>query len=303
MTFSTHAESFCLKPPHSLVRLQEWFGETITRPLGAYDSIQTHTARGLLIAEESSEYVVPSATLRPHKRVEIYNQQYWWRLLSTLHHNFPFLVRLFGYYPFNEQIGIPYLGACPSQHWSLNHLGDRMSSWLRETYHHADQGLVCDAAELDWAFASSFVAPQSPSLSLEHCQDPQILLAGHFALQPSVYLFEWSYDLLSLRREFLKESVEHWVEHPFPHIDKDRTYRFVLYRTHDLFVAWHEISEQQLSLLRRFQQGGTLDEICSWIEASSERSEGEMGTALQKWLCDWTRLGLFAFTQDAELAK
>ena len=80
--------------PSQLKSTQEWFASIITHPLGKNDTIQSLSPHGCLIAEEAARYVIPSPTLHPHLRMQIYNQQYWWRLLNTLHANFPMLTRL-----------------------------------------------------------------------------------------------------------------------------------------------------------------------------------------------------------------
>ena len=152
--------------PCSLKITQEWFAHVITTPLYEHDAIQPYTTEGLLVSEEAARYIVPSPTLRPHQRIQIYNQQYWWRLLNTLHINFPLVTRLFGRNAFNEQIAIPYLLRCPPNHWSLSLIGERLPAWISECYEEPDQTLVRHAAELDWAFTASYIAPQLPRLDL-----------------------------------------------------------------------------------------------------------------------------------------
>ncbi len=279
--------------PCSLKSTQEWFASVITNRLGENDTIQPYTPHGALIAEESTRYITASPTLQPHQRMQIYNQQYWWRLLNTLHANFPLVTRLFGYQAFNEEIGIPYLLKYPPNHWSLTILGERLPRWIMEYYQEPDQSLIYNAANLDWAFTASFISPQSPplDLSLFLQGDPEALLSYTFYLQPHIHLFKWDYDLLTFRGCFLKEEVDYWVEHRFPKLPKGKTYYFILYRNAKNNIAWREISQGEFTLLECFKKGTSIEAACEYIELQETSLYEEVVTHLQKWLQNWTHAG------------
>lgn len=279
--------------PASLQSTQEWFAKVITTPLQEDDSIRPYSPNGFLIAEEAARYIAPSPTLDPHQRIQIYNQQYWWRLLNTLHTNFPLTVRLFGYQAFNETIGIPYLTCYPPNHWSLILLGERLPQWIDKHYHELDRTLIQNAVDLDWAFTASFMAPQCPPLDLNMLikEDPNHLLTCTFYLQPHIHLFKWDYDLFAFRDKFLKEDVSYWVEHPFPALPKDKIYHFALYRTLTNIHAWIGISEAEHFLLQLFKNGSTIEEACDKIESQESALYDEVATHLEKWIQTWTRLG------------
>ncbi len=99
--------------PPGLKSVQEWFGNVISSPLEDNNYIKTIAPSGYLIAEEAARYIIPTPNLRAHQRIQIYNQQYWWRLLKAMHESFPLVTRLFGYHAFNETIAIPYLYKYP----------------------------------------------------------------------------------------------------------------------------------------------------------------------------------------------
>ena len=246
--------------PCQLKSTQEWFASVITNRLGENNIIQPYTTHGTLIAEEAAHYIVPSPNLRPHERMQIYNQQYWWRLLNTLHANFPLVTRLFGCHAFNEKIGIPYLLKYPPNHWSLNLLGERLPKWITECYNEPDQSLIQNAASLDWAFMASFIAAQSPSPDLGQLlkENPEKLLSQPFYLQPHMNLFSWEYDLLTFRSSFLKQEPDYWVEHRFPDLPKGKTYFFVLYRNMNNQLAWREINKGEFLLLECFKRGTSM---------------------------------------------
>ncbi len=193
-------------PPSCLKSIQEWFASIITQRLSKNDTIQIHQSDGTSIIEESARYIVPNATLQPHQRMQIYNQQYWWRLLKTLHNNFPLMTRFFCYHAFNERIGIPYLLKYPPNHWSLNFLGKRLPQWIAQHYEGHERHFILNASHLDWAFMASMVAPQHPVPNLFQIaeKDPHHLISQIFYLQPHIHLFTWEYHLLKLREDFFK---------------------------------------------------------------------------------------------------
>jgi hypothetical protein len=289
--------------PRTLKSTQEWFASVITNRLGENDIIQPYSPHGELIAEEASRYIVPSHTkLLPYQRMQIYNQQYWWRLLNTLHANFPLVTRLFGSHAFNEEIGIPYLLTYPPNHWSLTALGERLPKWIEEYYNEPDQSLLYNAACLDWAFMASFIAPLYPPLDLAHLikGDPESLLSYTFYLQPHVYLFKWEYDLLTFRGCFLKQDVDYWVDNRFPDLAKGKTYRFILYRNAKNNIAWREIVEGEYLLLERFKMGTTISDACEYIETQEVSLYDQVATHLQKWLQDWAQAGLLTLSSQQE---
>lgn len=279
--------------PCTLKSTQEWFASVITNRLGENDIIQPYTPHGTLIAEEAVQYIKPSPTLQPHQRMQIYNQQYWWRLLNTLHANFPLVVRLFGTYAFNEKIGIPYLLKYPPNHWSLTSLGERLPKWIEECYREPDRSLVYHAADLDWAFMSSFIVPQLPRVDLSQLvqENVESLLSTPFFLQPHIHLFSWKYDLLTFRGNFLKHEADYWVEHRFPTLSKGKSYRFILYRNMKNNIGWREITKGELLLLERFKTGSSVQEACEYIENQETNLYKHVEAHLEKWLQDWTQAG------------
>jgi hypothetical protein len=280
--------------PYSLRSTQEWFAGIITGRMDENSQINPISPQGMLIAEEAKRYIAPSPTLRPHQRIQIYNQQYWWRLLNAMQENFPLVTRLFGYQAFNEEIAIPYLLAYPPNHWSLGVLGDRLSKWAKEHYHAPDYRLVRNAIELDWAFTASFIAAHYEPLnfSILSTVSEEELLDLTLYLQPHLYLFHWNCDLFAFREEFIKKDVDYWTENDFPSLPKDKTYRFVLFRSStDNQLYWREASAGEFYLLQMFQKGSTINQACEFIETQEPEVCEEALQNLHGWMQSWTARG------------
>jgi Putative DNA-binding domain len=282
------------KVPLQLKRTQQWFASIITRPVDEENRINPISPTKKPMEEEAAYYIVPSPTLRPVQRIQIYNQQYWWRLLNTLQDVFPCVVRLFGYHDFNLKIGIPYLVKYPPRHWSLTFLGDYLPQWVKEDYREEDKTLVYDSVKVDWAFGRSFLAPQLAPIDTSNFSSDvgmSALLTKKLYLQPNVFLFEMNWDMFQFRTEFLKQEPEYWIDNDFPELPKDRKYFFVLYRNRKNDISWKEISEGEYRLLTLFQKGMTIEKACQWLE----KQEGPLYDAAMKqlhlWFQEWTIRG------------
>lgn len=282
------------KVPHALKREQQWFGSIIGRPIDEDSRMNPISPSGVSMEEEASEHIAPSPTLRPAQRIQIYNQQYWWRLLNTLHESFPFTMRLFGYFDFNRIIGIPYLAKYPPRHWSLALLGDRLSKWCLEEYQAADSKLVSQAAELDWAFSESFTARELSPLTAEMLSKPEDLeeiFEKTVFIQPHIHLFEYDYDLFRYRIEFLKQDPEYWMHNEFPVLDRSRPFYYALFRTMTNDISWKEISLGEYLILSRFQKGASINSICEWLEDQEPAVYEAAAESLQLWFHEWAQRG------------
>jgi Putative DNA-binding domain len=281
---------FDTKVPSKLKKTQMWFGSIIGRPIDEDSRMNPLSPSGNPMEIEAYDYIKPSPTLRPAQRIQIYNQQYWWRLLNNMHEAFPLVVRLFGYHDFNRTISIPYLVKYPPVHWSLNYLGEKLPQWVQEEYQGEDKQLVYDAVRIDCAFNNCFTAPELEPITagnLPREGDPSSLFNEELILQPHLYLFEMTYDLFSFRRDFLTQEVEYWVEHDFPPLKKGKKFYIALFRTINQDVGWRGLSQAEFHLLQQFKEGSSLEKACQWIENQEGELFDEASQNLQKWIQDW----------------
>lgn len=268
--------------PDDLKRIQQWFAGIITRPINEDSQMMLVSPTGHPMVEEAQVYIAPSATLESYRRIELYNQQYWWRLLTILHESFPLVTRLFGYTVFNLTIGMPYLCKYPSNHWSLTVLGERLSQWIEEEYIANDKNLIYHSACVDWAFEKGFCAEERPVLDMT-----LPLESRNISLQPHITLFALKYDLFAFRTRFIQEeNGDYWMTHDFPDLRKGNFF-FVVYRSITKNMQWKEISEAQYALLSRFQLGCTLGEACDTLEKQHPETLEEASKYIQQWFQEW----------------
>ncbi len=282
------------KVPAALRQTQEWFGGVISKRIDAKSRINPIAPSGRAIKDEAPIFIAPSPTLAPEQRIELYNQQYWWRLLNTLQDSFPLTLRLFGYDSFNENIGKPYLEIYPPTSWSLNPLGDRLAEWVEKYYNEKDKALVLNCVKLDYLYLESFVAGEYPSISDE---GEEALRVKPLILQPHVKLFAFPYDLFSFRREMLRNSVEYWIDNPFPTLSKKKKFYFVLSRSRSNDLGWTEITLPEFLLLEQMQHPQTVMQLCEWLEKQKREIIKLASTNLQSWFRSWTARRWIAFSQ------
>lgn len=275
--------------PSRLRTTQEWFGGIIGRPMDGQSNMNPISPRGLPMELEACEYIAPSPTLRPAQRIELYNQQYWWRLLSIMHDSFPLLTRLFGYTDFNMTITMPYLTKYPPTHWSLSRLGILLPQWIEEAYEADDKELVLFSAQIDQSYQAGFNVPELPPLDATDSKDPIALLSQKLYLQPHITLFHLPYHLFAFRELFIAEGGDHWIDHDFPLLETEKApYSFVIFRNIHNQMIWQEITTPQYHLLTLFSKGCSIEQACDRLEKKHPEHLKETMQSVHLWFQEWT---------------
>jgi hypothetical protein len=148
-------------------------------------------------------WVRPSDRLDGFQRLEIYNRQYWYRLLSCLAEDFPGLRAILGGAGF-DRMAQAYLVDCPSTCFTLRNLGARLADWLDGHPAAAGSrfGPALDMARLEWAHIEAYDRAALPPASAPGAA----LAAGtRFRLQPHLQLLALDHPvdtlLLAIRRD------------------------------------------------------------------------------------------------------
>ncbi len=277
--------------PVSLQKMQQWFSSIIIRRVDRDSKMNPISPSGTPLDIEAARYIVPSPTMSPAERIELYNCQYWWRILSVLQENFPLLTRLLGFFDFNEKIAEPYIEKYPSQHWSLNRLGDRFPGWIKEEYKGADADLLFEAAQVDLAYNQIFFEGELPLQEILSGADEEMMSSLIFFLQPHLRLFIFDHDMCSLREQLLAESTEYWEEHGVPLPEKEKKYFFVIYRDRNYSILSSEIDYTRYTILSFFERGCSVEGICELLENADEEIQQNAAANLHIWFQEWIARG------------
>src|SRR5579863_8582523 len=113
----------------NLEELQRAVWEVVQQPLTKSEGMKTHLPDGRATREVVDAIVKPNDRLTSFERLEIYNRQYWFRILSALADDFPGLRAILGERQF-EKLATAYLIDCPSESFTLRNLGARLPGWL-----------------------------------------------------------------------------------------------------------------------------------------------------------------------------
>ncbi len=83
------------------------------------------------MTDVAESFIAPNSRLTAFERLEIYNRQYWFRVLGALAEDFPALRAVVGGARF-EALSIAYLTEHPSRSFTLRNLGSKLPAWLAD---------------------------------------------------------------------------------------------------------------------------------------------------------------------------
>ncbi len=137
----------------TLLELQRRMAEDVRRPLTADFEMQETTDDGASVRAIAASYISPNDRLSSFERLEIYNRQYWFRLISAVSEDFPTLSALLGQHRFDSLI-LTYLNENPPTSWTLRDLSGKLPSFLEAhpEFTGRRQRLAVDVARLEWAY-------------------------------------------------------------------------------------------------------------------------------------------------------
>ncbi len=141
----------------TLLDFQRRMAEDVSRPLTADFEMQLTTSEGSSVSEIAAGYVKPNDRLSSFERLEIYNRQYWFRLIAAVSEDYPALNAILSPTRFDDLI-LKYLQQNPSTSFSLRDLGAKLPAWLEAhpEFTGAQHDLCVDVARLEWAYIEAF---------------------------------------------------------------------------------------------------------------------------------------------------
>jgi hypothetical protein len=141
----------------NLLELQRRMSQDVMRPLTPDFAMQAMTEQGLLSDEIAASYIKPNSFLTSFERLEIYNRQYWFRVIDAVSEDFPALRAVLGGERFDSLV-LAYLRENPSTSFTLRNLGARLPAWLASYPELAgsQHALALDVARLEWAYIEAF---------------------------------------------------------------------------------------------------------------------------------------------------
>jgi len=288
----------------TLAALQRTMARAVMQPLSATERMQNRAPDGKSMRAYASHFIKPNDRLTSFERLEIYNRQYWFRLLSSMIEDFPGLRAVLGDKRF-EAMSKAYLVDCPSRSFTLRNLGARLESWLRKhpKWAAAKQALAVDIARLEWADIEAFDGKAEPALRPEDLG----VEAGaklKLKLQPYLRLLDLRYPVDDLLLEVRKEEEDtDFASNAFQERRKRKRVQTVAkLKPAKIFLAVHRvddsvyfrrIEQEEFVILSVLRDGKALGKA---IEAAFRKSRvpaKERAALVQQWFQNWAALGWF----------
>jgi hypothetical protein len=276
----------------------------VMQPLTATERMQNRAPDGKSMRAYASRFIKPNDRVTSFERLEIYNRQYWFRLLSSMIEDFPGLRAVLGDKQF-EAMSKAYLVDCPSRSFTLRNLGARLESWLRKhpKWAGAKQALAVDIARLEWADIEAFDGKAELALRPEDLG----VEAGaklKLKLQPYLRLLDLRYPVDDLVLEVRKEDEDtDFASNAFQERHKRKRVQavaklkpakiFLVVHRVDDSVYFRRIEQEEFVILRVLQDGKALGKA---IEAAFRKSRvpaEERPALVQQWFQNWAALGWF----------
>lgn len=270
--------------PPGLIRMQAEFGSAIRTPFsfttGRFQCRKEAYPKGI------AESITPQTTRDGRARLAVYNEQYWYRLLTVLQKDFPLLSATLGLWNFN-QLATAYLDRHPSHSPFLHDLPKRFADFL-ETHPLGAEPRHRQIAGLEAAILNAFHAPSIPSLDPGALSPRELEILPHvpLAFQPWLSLVEEDGNLME-NHLALKEDPDQVP------VLREGKGRWAIYRTGS-GVEWEAMDALPFELLNRLRRGQPLAAACEAMDAGLEPSEREdFANGLSSWFERWGHLTWF----------
>jgi hypothetical protein len=291
-----------------LLSLQRRMARAVMTPLTRSERMRTVAPDGRSMRAVANQIIKPNDRLTSFERLEIYNRQYWFRVLSGFAEDFPGLRAVLGGRRF-DAMAEAYLIDCPSQSFTLRNLGSCLVTWLQKhpAWAAERQNLAIDMARLEWADIEAFDGLREPALKPED-------LAGvnpaklRLHLQPYVSLLALRYPVDELLLEVRKDSDDLDVaSNTFnERYKRKRVSAVAKLKPSPILLAVHRLDEdvyfrrldrEEFAILSALHGGKSLDAAIESALRGTSIAVADRAAHVEKWFHTWSALGWFCRPQ------
>ena len=277
------------------------------RPLTPQWGMQKRWTDGSQMDEVAAEFIKPNDRLSSFERLEIYNRQYWFRVLDCLWDDYPGLRAIVGQRKFMKLITV-YLARYPSDSYTLRDLGNRLEHFLREEPHWAAprEEAAIDMVRFEWAQVVAFDGPSKPPISPDDILDtpPSRLRLG---LQPYLSLLDLDYAvdhfLIAVKKresDVLRGEASNAVESAPKAAKRRKRIRppkhekvYLAVHRHNNMLYYKRLDPEAFVILTTLSRGVTVEDACGDAVAASTRTDIDWPAQIKKWFDTWSALGWF----------
>ncbi|MEO6095830.1 MAG: putative DNA-binding domain-containing protein [Fibrobacteria bacterium] len=274
------------KKTPDLAGLQTWFGQAISRPLPEEYPGNPLALSAPELEPDADARLRTKGGLTGFGRLGIYNQQYWFRLISVMQSDYTCAIHLMGLRDFNDW-AVRYLTAHPPSSPFLAELDAGFPAFLEAGYQGPERQAVLQAVAYERALSKAFDAAEGESLAAAGFTETARLMAARLRLAPHVTALHVDWDFAEYRvRCLADESLEAEIAPVRGSAD------LVIFRDADLDVMKEPVSAAALAVLREFREPAALLDAFGNLEGRLTAAEqAELETGISAWFKDWVARG------------
>ena len=290
----------------TLLELQRRMSDDVRRPLTPEMAMQTETSDGASTHALAETYIKANDRLTPFDRLEIYNRQYWFRVITAVSEDYPALNALLREKKFDALV-LAYLKEHASTSWTLRDLGAKLPQWLEAHPEFAlgRHKLMVDVARLEWAYIDSYDRSALAPLTEDDFRD--LAADSTLTLQPHLQLLALRYPVDELVLAVHKATPETDIVSNAVS-ERKKTTRielppmlrakvFLAVHRFDNSVYYRRIEPEAFSLLSALKAQQTLGEAMDTAFAGSRLSPEEQAQKIQACFAHAAELGWFCREQ------
>jgi len=277
------------------------------RPLTKRWRMQREWTDGRRMQEVAAEFIKPNDRLSSFERLEIYNRQYWFRVLDCMYDDYPGVRAIVGERKFTK-LATAYLTRYPSDSYTLRDLGHRLEQFLRDEpeWSAPRQELAVNMARFEWAQVVAFDGPSKPAITPDDILgvSPAKL---RLALQPYLSLLDLDYavddfliavtkrdsDVLRSEASNAMDSAPKIATRRKPVRMPKRKKVWLAVHRHDNSLFYKRLEPEAFQILSAIGQGATVEDACEKSIALSGRKRIDWAAEIKEWFNTWAALGWF----------
>jgi hypothetical protein len=286
--------------------MQRFMAKAVFRPLTGDDQMQRAWSDGQDMVRVADSFIKPNDRLTSFERLEIYNRQYWFRVLDCFYDDYPGLRAILGEKKF-DRLARAYLEKHPSASFTLRNLGRRLEQFLRDepkwTIPRFD--LALDMVRFEWAQIIAFDSEARPALTPSELQTmaPSRLRLG---LQPYLSLLEVHHAVddfsIALKKQNALRNEASNAFDSAPKVKKDSLVKIPRRASKPIHIAIHRyrnglyyksLEPEAYALLVALREGATLTRACDLALRDAVQDGADWPARIRDWFASWSGLGWF----------
>jgi hypothetical protein len=235
---------------------------------------------------EIIQSVLSTKEVSAKKRLTIYHDAYYLRLIECLTTTFPALHSYLGTEEFQKMCR-NFIAAYPSHYRSIRWYGDMLSNFLK-AYYDKPYAFLAELADFEWKMTLAFDAQDKEVVRLEDIMavPAEAWAELYFTPHSSVQRVNYLWNAIPLWQTLIADKE-------LPEIQKDAQPKsWVLWRGPEYIIQYYSLSKEETWMFDGMQQGLSFGALCAglceWIEAD------KVAMSAASYLKNWVQKGMLA---------